>query len=475
MLFGAALLAPSEVKTNTMDLWGNVKIPYYSSVLQANTTVDGDGWTELPQTYTPIYSSLFGIPTFGLQLGNTSFTMESSYIGLNCSNLTTTNESNGIGQLKKNTLISPNGPFVSQNDVSLVAPWALGYQGPDVAAYNSTVFSNTSDTYTLPQSCPDCIPPNMNTTGVDPGILLYQEFDSSDNTSSVFCIPSQEYIESAITCEKLANSQTCKVTAQRQSQLPHADSSLTTLSFRTVILGLSSLLPNSTPQVTLTNSIQSYIYNPLSEASIISGTDSLGLGAIGLESPLLTMSMQDFSNNFGQIINTFLYASMWNATPYITGAPLNTITPTILGNNAASFVPASQADLVAMIQNRTSAFTVPATLTNQIQVYRVSFPWVIIFLLTTFAMLGSAIIGTVFSRNTVLPDYLGYVSSLAKESPYVRMPNGGANLDGMDRARLMKDLRVRLGNVDEGRGEVGRLAFARLEETGVVRKDSFYI
>jgi hypothetical protein len=243
-----------------------------------------------------------------------------------------------------------------------------------------------------------------------------------------------------------------------------------------VVLGITSLLPNSTPQYTLTNPIQSYLYDPLSETGIISGSDSIGLqGLPGQESPLLTLPMQDFSDRFGQVINTFLYASMWNATPYIIGAPFSGIVETPVGGHAASLTPANAGDLEAMIQNRTGAFTVPATLTTNIRIYRISYPYITIFMFATLAMLLSAIISVWFSRHTVVPDYLGYVSTLAKESPYVRMPNGGVNLDGLDRARLMKDLRVRLGNVNEGRGEVGRLAFARLEDTGVVKKDSFYV
>lgn len=57
----------------------------------------------------------------------------------------------------------------------------------------------------------------------------------------------------------------------------------------------------------------------------------------------------------------------------------------------------------------------------------------------------------------------------------MRMPNCGVNLDGIDRAKLMKHLSAALGNVDEGRGSVERFAFARMEDTGLVRKDSFYI
>ena len=46
-------------------------------------------------------------------------------------------------------------------------------------------------------------------------------------------------------------------------------------------------------------------------------------------------------------------------------------------------------------------------------------------------MLCSTILGVAFGKLTVVPDYLGYVSSLAKESSYVRIKDGAANLDVM--------------------------------------------
>lgn len=92
-------------------------------------------------------------------------------------------------------------------------------------------------------------------------------------------------------------------------------------------------------------------------------------------------------------------------------------------------------------------------------------------------MFLAAITGVVFSRRTIVPDYLGYVSSLARESPYMRMPDEGVNMDGMDKARLVKDVKVRLGDVSDAvsGSSVGRLAFARMEETVKVKKGKLYV
>jgi hypothetical protein len=250
---------------------------------------------------------------------------------------------------------------------------------------------------------------------------------------------------------------------------------ITYLSFPRIAQGITSLLPNSTPQLELTNQIQNYLYNPDSEAAIISSDASIFRDSS--QSPLQDLSVKDFGDRLGQLLNTFLYSSLWNSTAYITGAPFEGIVGNPVGGRNASFIPATSADLTAMMQNRTSAFTVPAVLTTEFPAYRCDYAWISVFLFSNFIMFLAAITGVVFSRRTIVPDYLGYVSSLARESPYMRMPDEGVNMDGMDKARLVKDVKVRLGDVSDAvsGSSVGRLAFARMEETVKVKKGKLYV
>jgi hypothetical protein len=187
------------------------------------------------------------------------------------------------------------------------------------------------------------------------------------------------------------------------------------------------------------------------------------------------MTLNEFGNNLGQLVNAWIHGSFYNSTLIMTGANFTDLYQMALDGNAASFVPASREDLTAMIQNQTSAFTVTASATADVRIYYCDFGWTSIFFLATSAMLCSAILGVVFGRMTVVPDYLGYVSSLAKESQYMKIKDGGANLDGMERSRGIKDLQVRLGNVNDGTGEVGRLAFGRVEDTKPVQRNRLYI
>ena len=427
ILFGASLTAPNTVKEGVADLWGNPKIPFYSNLLSSGQKPDSSGWIQVTETGdAPVYSSLFGIPLSGIGPGNTTVSVESSYLELICDTINTTSQSPDIKQPIRSDLISADGPFLAFGNISDTAPWAIGYSGSDIATDNG----NGTSPYIYPRSCPDCLPLSFMNRSFNSGTFLYQEFDGLNNITSVYCTPSQAYVESQILCVKTSTSQVCEVIAQRPSQLPHMPSTVTYLSFRQVVLGLTALLPNSTPQYGLTNPIQSYIYNPTSEIGILSRESSVGLVTSNGQTPLLQLPLQDFGDRFGQIINSFIHASMWNATPYVTNAPFQGMVFNLVGGNNASFLPATTADLNAMIQNQTAAFTVPATMANHVRIYSCSFPWVSVFLLCALAMLASAILGVVFSRKTAVPDYLGYVSSLAKESPYVRMPNGGANMDG---------------------------------------------
>lgn len=475
ILFSASILAPQAVLQNSMDIWGNVKVPYFSSISSLGEAKDSDGWVQLTDNnVTMVYSSIFGIPMTGLGLGNTTLTLESSYIQLDCYNMTTSpilNATDGTPDFK-GSLISTRGPFLSYQNVSDAQPYAIGWQGQDV----SQLGANDPSGFTYPRSCPDCLPQSLANASFTNGTLLYQEFESIDNVTSVFCTPSQRYVENKVFCSKSLDSQQCQVIAQRLSVLPHFPSELTYLSFGTVALGVTALLQNSTPQGFAVNQLQNWILNPTSTVFLIS-TPNSGTNVDG-ETPLADVSLKDIGDRLGQLLNAFIHGSMWNSTSYIISTPLYDIQEMPTGGHAASFVPTNSSDLAEMIQNTTSAFTVIATQVNEAQVYVAFFPWLIVFVISNLVMLLAALAGAYFSRKTIIPDYLGFVSSLAKESPFIRLPDVGINMDGMDKAKLVKDMKVRLGDVsgfEGGDTEIGRLAFARMEETKKVQRGRLYV
>jgi hypothetical protein len=131
---------------------------------------------------------------------------------------------------------------------------------------------------------------------------------------------------------------------------------ITYLSFPQVTLGLTALLPNTMPQSSAVDLLQNYIHDPLSQTNLISGPTSISNN--NGETPLQDIPLSDIEQRLSQILNAYIYASFWNSTPYITGASFDGIEANLVCGNDASFVPATRADLTAMIQNQTAAFTV---------------------------------------------------------------------------------------------------------------------
>jgi hypothetical protein len=434
-LFGASLLASQPVKVGPSDLWGNVKIPILS-----NTT--SSDWSPVPQDDTVTYTSLFGIPISGpsSETGNTTFTIESTYISLSCFNRTSnvtrapTEDSLTISprlspKFYNPGLISTAGPFIAAQNVTATTEWAIGYLGIDIT---DLLPSNT----TLPSL--DALP--SHTTTEPPGLLLYQDFSGLRNVTSIFCTPSQNYVESQILCTTdfatEPTSQSCSVIAQRLSSLPNAPVSLTYMSFKEVFLGISELLSQSYQTINGIDLLQNYLFSPNDNAFI---QNTRYAKTSEDESRFGDVDLGLFGERLGAVLNTFLQGSQLNASLFLTGSDLPS--PETPATTNSSFLSGIQA--VSPI------LTIPGDSTTNERVFAVSYIWLGLFLGATTAMLLSAIAAAVLSHLTILPQYLNSVSSLVRESGNVGMPPGGANLSGMQKSRRLKTLGVMLGDIGE--------------------------
>jgi hypothetical protein len=438
-MFTASLVAPESVKNGPIDLWGNVKIPYFSSL--GDVPEDNNGWRQIPSSnFSPIYSSLFGIPTNGAAAGNTTFNIQSTYMELECDNRTSDITRGPYGDFSWDFydpgLISTNGPFVAAQNVTFRTPWAVGYVGE-----NATSLLPNASIASL-----DSLPSNA---AALPGLLLYQDFTGAENVTSIYCVPSQVYVESAVSCDKTSTLNDCAVSAQRLSLLPSTESTITSFSIYQIFLGLSSGLPNTTRDLNHVDLMQNYIFNPSSNTFIQSAPwPRFDTSSATNESRFLDLSLQDFGSRLGQIINTFLQGSIANSTAFLTGdtvlTPLTTPTP-------------DDSQIYTQIQSLSPTIAIQANTTTIEQIYTISWPYLSIFLLATTILPLSVLISAILSRQTLTRDYLGYVSSLARESQFVDTPNGGATLDGMQRTRQMRELRIRLGDVGDVDGgcEIG--------------------
>lgn len=89
--------------------------------------------------------------------------------------------------------------------------------------------------------------------------------------------------------------------------------------------------------------------------------------------------------------------------------------------------------------------------------YRLSIPWVIVDLISCKILLAAALAAMWLRKNTLAPDIFGYVSSLTRDNPHLNLPEGGSGMSGLERARALKKVKVRIADVadENGVGKVG--------------------
>jgi hypothetical protein len=100
------------------------------------------------------------------------------------------------------------------------------------------------------------------------------------------------------------------------------------------------------------------------------------------------------------------------------------------------------------------------------QKYKVNWVWMSIYGVSSLAMVVFTIGHVTLQCKIRSPDIFNSVSSLTRDSRYVVVPDGGSTLDGIDRIRLFKNERVRIGDI-QPRSGIGKIAFSNLSSTGL--------
>jgi hypothetical protein len=101
-------------------------------------------------------------------------------------------------------------------------------------------------------------------------------------------------------------------------------------------------------------------------------------------------------------------------------------------------------------------------------VYKTNWKWFVALLFSSLVLLAAAYAGLILKYITLAPDIIGYASSLTMLNPYVPTPTGGTTLHGLERAALLHDLPVRIGDVCANE-PVGAIAFAKADDGRVAR------
>jgi len=228
--------------------------------------------------------------------------------------------------------------------------------------------------------------------------------------------------------------------------------------------------------------MQNYMANPSSNAFIQSAKYPF---EDGTESRFLDLPLGKFAERLGQVLNAFLQGSMLNATDFLIGDGFDetsfTFNTSLLNSSSA---------LHDSMTHASSTLTVPGNSTTQAEVYIISYSWLTIFIFCSSILLLAAITSAILSRKTLARDYLGFVSSLARESPHVnnlshRAGHVGVSTHGLDRSRKWREMKVRLGDVGDVDGgweigtgvalAVGKMAFGDKGSTKRLDRRKLYL
>jgi hypothetical protein len=116
----------------------------------------------------------------------------------------------------------------------------------------------------------------------------------------------------------------------------------------------------------------------------------------------------------------------------------------------------------AVVLPANGGFRVNATTARMLRLtprYVCRAPWLALLIAASSALLLSGVAGLVAKHTAGAPDVLAYVSSLTRDNPHIPLGAGDNTLDGMERARALKNLRVRLRDVRPD-AAVGHIALA---------------
>lgn len=94
--------------------------------------------------------------------------------------------------------------------------------------------------------------------------------------------------------------------------------------------------------------------------------------------------------------------------------------------------------------------------------------WLAFLVVSSLVLCICGIVSTIVGVFNISPDIFGFVSTLTRDNPLVPQAYGGSGLDGDSRTRLMKGVKVRLGDVEPDR-DVGHIALADMALVNVKR------
>lgn len=406
-LYGACLLAPESVKTSPRDLWSNVKIPLLDALSSDESS--SNPWVTVNHTPNTTYASLTGLMIAGLPSeGTSNFTLETQYLDLACS----------------------DGSQVPEDALNATLEGKIIYHNASNFFASNSFFTdtNTKDT-------------DLATYKEYPNLVYGSNNDYQGNAWLFNCTIGTTRVEANVMC----NADLCFVDRMRHSEKDKRPSIVNDFAMSPTTFGNLIFYFPSTAGV-----LHDAVFAP-TDLYMQGSTSPYEVGYNSV-SAFANVTGKVFSHRLSTLINTFWQASL---------APTTTaVTPS---NNLSIYADSSNISASPFAAKPTIADTA-----RTIVIYQASRVWNGLLLVITLILQLCAIAGFYLKYKATTPDLLGYVSSLTRDNPFTLVPEGGNTLDGPERARLLRNLKVQIGDV-KWEEEKGHIAFKTVESAGEFR------
>ncbi|KAF5983309.1 hypothetical protein FBULB1_3812 [Fusarium bulbicola] len=392
------------------DLWGNFRAPQITS-WPGYSSSKPYKWLDVPTDQLVTYESLIGIPLSDIPLtpGNCTFEVPASYITLKCS------------------------PWFDTEKWLATNPGIVKSHGIDVI-YSKEGESETNGNYSqvymeTPNSKKGF---NFSAKSItSKGPITHGTLAFGYISYSTVCDIGHIYVDVDVICERPTqlDQMACRARRIRHSPsrpFPKAEDQLVGHGANLFLSGIPFLAPSYNRG--LKSPVEDYISDPAKRIGHIAtpGVDYISTEFTDLPLPV-------FAERLAIIINTALQL-YWS--PY-----------TILDMQA---VPLSETDHYG---NATS------TLALTTKVYGTRQVWMATAIPSLTTMFSAAIL-TVGLRLVIrAPDFLTHVAALTQDSAYMDLAPGGSMLAGDERARLLKDLPLKIMDIEPD-NDVGYIALS---------------
>ena len=394
-LYLSALFTAPIGQASDVDTWGKVKIPKIEP-LESTSDGDAEGWYDV----TPgnkAYSSLVGLPIDGTSWnGLYHFQVESLYMNLNCPDVSSPAEGSHPGGFAVD-IEGINGPLLLPNQTSY----------PEIK---------------IPR------------VGFSASTMLTERHFFIAN-----CTMLRSSVESNITCDHGA----CRVTRIRRSDFDKRPSGYTPFHYwpSAVTIGnfQTSWSGSGGTQHPGSSTPTEYFISDPTMRSLTTEIDQGGILLANLPTNL-------FSERFSLVFNSYYQLGLvpWYQT----------------GNFPTDGTSAGINDTIGGDLYYHGRFnTTTSTVTTFTEIYVCNKIWAAILFFASTILLVCGLGGAIINHMMRGPKILGYVSTMTRDNPYLNLPSGGCTLDGLERARLLRNLEVKVQDV-AAESQVGHIALS---------------